>query len=155
MTIVASRGVMHTFYIQDHREGGQEHEAVELADLCLAEWRAFLASHGLDRDLDDFSAPGPARATRRLLTVDSASSVQHAAAGAPRGRAWTEVGPAHLGEFAGVSNWSSSALGDRNRSSQCLGFCPGRVAGDGARVEVLAGCWWRRVARQRGWNSED
>lgn len=57
VTIAVGRGVMHTFYIQDERPGGEEHEAVDLASRCIAEWREFLAAHNLDPDLDDPLAP--------------------------------------------------------------------------------------------------
>jgi len=55
VTIVVGRGVKHTFYIQDGRAGGAEYEAVDLADLCIAEWRSFLSAHQLDHGLNGFS----------------------------------------------------------------------------------------------------
>jgi hypothetical protein len=55
VTIVVGRGVKHTFYIQDGRAGGAEYEAVDLADLCIAEWRPFLSAHQLDHGLNGFS----------------------------------------------------------------------------------------------------
>lgn len=55
VTIVVGRGVKHTFYIQDGRAGGAEYEAVDLADLCNAEWQSFLSAHQLDDGLNGFS----------------------------------------------------------------------------------------------------
>jgi hypothetical protein len=59
VTIAIGRGVMHTFYIQDQREGGEEYEAVNLAERCIDEWRGFLAAHKLDPDPNGW-ASGPA-----------------------------------------------------------------------------------------------
>jgi hypothetical protein len=48
VSILVGQGSQHTFYMQDEREGGREYEAVELADLCLDEWRTFISAQGLD-----------------------------------------------------------------------------------------------------------
>lgn len=47
VTWVGGRGLMHTFWVQDARPSGREFEAVELADLCIAEWTSYIDDHGL------------------------------------------------------------------------------------------------------------
>jgi len=44
--VFVGHGVSHTFWVTDARSG-KDYEAVELADLCLAEWTTFLATRGL------------------------------------------------------------------------------------------------------------
>lgn len=47
MYVHVGRGLTNTFYVEDRRVAGREWPALDLADASIAEWRAFLASHGL------------------------------------------------------------------------------------------------------------
>jgi hypothetical protein len=56
-TVYVGAGVSHTFYIKDKRPDGKEFEAVQLADLCIDEWRAFIAAQGLDEPEHPWAPP--------------------------------------------------------------------------------------------------
>jgi hypothetical protein len=51
--VFVNHGIRMTFYVQDARVGGDEYEALDLAEQCISQWRDFLTTVGL-------SPPSPA-----------------------------------------------------------------------------------------------